>query len=247
MDPFLDPYWNLDQICGWAFSREPEVVRFAADGRRNTPGRSSLSIDVHTAHAAERAKQSGRDINLELWNTSGWPQPESPYAAPQAIEQLSEELGVPVFQIYRDASVELQFPRCEPTEALLEAYTSASEFEQRILVRIFKETRPSEESTWLEGPAYSSLSPQMQQLLADYVNREEVHGPYRVMRRAPFPIQDYLLRLFRRGVLIVHANLPDDPVARVLTPADWGGLEIATGGKHRRLSVLGNWSCFQHG
>jgi hypothetical protein len=237
MDSYLDPYWNLDQICGWACTREPELVRFAADGKRNSPGRSSLSIDVRAAHAAERATRAGRDLNLELWNASGWPQPENQYAAPPAIEQLSQELGVPVFQIYRDASVELQFPRCEPTEGFLDAYASASEFEQQILVSIFRGGRPSEESTWLEGPAYRSLSAQMQQLLAGYVNRNEVHGPYRVLRRAPFPIVDYLLRLFRRGVLMAYANLPDDPVARVLTPADWGGLEIAIGGEHRRLSV----------
>jgi hypothetical protein len=237
MDPFLDPYWNLDQICGWARTREPEVVRFAADGRRNTPGRTSLSIDVRAAHAVERAKQAGRDVNLELWNASGWPQPQSVYAAPAAIEQLSQELGVPVFRLYRDASIEVEFPQCGPTEAFLDAYASASEFEQQILISIFRAARPSEESTWLEGPAYWALSPQTQQLLAGYVNRAEVHGPYRVRRHAPFPIEDYLLRLFRQGALTAYANHPDDPFARVLTPADWGGLEIAIGGEHRRLSV----------
>ena len=143
MDGFLDLFWNLDQIRGWACSRDPEVVRFAADGLRAAPDRSSLSIDVRTAHAVEKAKQAGRDVNLELWNASGWPLPDSAHVAPTAMEQLADELGVPVFQIYRDASIEIQFPRCEPTEALLDAYARASEFEQRILTSIFKDSRPS--------------------------------------------------------------------------------------------------------
>jgi hypothetical protein len=36
-------------------------------------------------------------------------------------------------------------------------YANASEFEQQILVSMFKGARPSEESTWLEGPAYWAL------------------------------------------------------------------------------------------
>ena len=142
-----------------------------------------------------------------------------------------------MFQIYRDASIEIQFPRCEPTEALLDAYARASEFEQRILTSIFKDSRPSEEPSRLERPAYWALSQEMQQLLARYVNRKVVQGPYRVLRHAPFPIEDYLLQLFRKGVLIAHANLPDDPIARTLTPADWAGLEITIRGERRRLPV----------
>jgi hypothetical protein len=87
-------------------------------------------------------------------------------------------------------------------------------------------------------PSLLGSSPQTQQLLAGYVNRTEVQGPYRVRRHStPFPIEDYLLRLFRQGALIAFANRLDDPVARELTPADWGGLEIAIGGEHRRLLV----------
>jgi hypothetical protein len=237
MDRFLDPFWNLDQIRGWACSRDPEVVRFAADGLRGALNRPSSSIDVRTAYAAEKAKQAGRDVNLELWNASGWPLPENAFVAPASMEQFADELGVPVFQIYRDASTEVQPPRCEPTEALLEAYARASEFEQNIFVSLVKDSHPSEESNWLERPAYGALSPEMQQLLARYVNRKAVHGPYRVLRHAPFPIEDYLLQLCRRGVLIAHGNLSEHPVARTLTSADWGGLEIAVGGEQRRLSV----------
>jgi hypothetical protein len=89
----------------------------------------------------------------------------------------------------------------------------------------------------LNAPATASLSLELRQRLSDYVNREEVQGPWRLLRHATFPIEDYLLQLFRTERLTAYANLPDDPVARLLTKPDWGGLEIAVGGDLRRLSV----------
>ncbi len=157
------------------------------------PGRSSASIDVRLAHAAEKARQAGRDVNLELWRASRWTMPESTYTAPGAAERLAADLGVPVFQVLKDASLEVQFPRCELTEALLDAYARASEFEQRILVSILRDSSPWDEGSWLDTPAAAALSPEVQRLLTNYVNRKEVHGPYRILRHAPFPIDDYLL------------------------------------------------------
>ena len=237
MDPFFDPFWNLDQVRAWACARDPEVVRFAAVGVRSRPPQSSLTIAVRSAHAAVRSKQAGRDVNLELWRESGLPMPEDAYIVPMAAERLASELDVPVFWMLTDASLEARFPRCQPTEALLDACSRASKSEREVLLSVWRGTRPGDEQSWLDFPATASLSPELLQRLSDYVNREEVHGPWRLLRGATFPIEEYLLHLFRTGQLTAHANPPGNPAAHLLTKPDWGGLEIAVGGDLRRLFV----------
>ena len=74
-----------------------------------------------------------------------------------------------------------------------------------------------------ESPKLALLSAGLRQRLGEYVNRKEIQGPWRLLRHAPFPVEDYLLQLFRTERLSVYANLPDNPVARMLTKADWGG------------------------
>jgi len=237
MDPFFDPFWNLDQVRAWACTRDPEVVRFAAAGTRSGSPKSTLAITIRSAHSALKSKRIGRDINLELWRASGSPIPDNAYIAPMAVERLANDLGVPIFQVLNDVSLEVRFPRCEATDRFLQAYSRAGESDLQILQSLFRGARPEDEGTWLGDPAVASLSPELRQRLADYVNRGEVQGPWRVLRHADFPIEDYLLQLFRTERLTAHANLPDDPVARPLTKPDWGGLEIAVGGDLRRLFV----------
>jgi hypothetical protein len=60
-----------------------------------------------------------------------------------------------------------------------------------------------------------------------------------------FPIEDYLLGLFRNGTLTAHGNLPGDPLARPISALDWGGLVIGVGGS---LSRRGVWraNAMQH-
>jgi hypothetical protein len=237
MDPFFDPFWNLDQVRAWACTRDPEVVRFAAVGARSRPPQSSLSVAVRSAHAASRSKQAGRDVNLELWRASGLSMPEDAYIVPMTAEGLASELGVPVFWILTDASLEVRFPRCQPADALFDALARACESEREVLLSLLRGARPVEEQSWLDAPATASLSPELVQRLSDYVNREEVHGPWRLSRHPAFPIVDYLQQLLQNGRLAAYANLADDPVARTLTKVDWGGLEMAVGGDLRRLSV----------
>jgi hypothetical protein len=237
MDPFFDPFWNLDQVCAWACTRDPEVVRFAAAGTRRGSPKSTRAINIRSAHAALKSKQAGRDVNLELWLASGWPMPENAYIAPMAVERLANDLGVPIFQILNDASLEVRFPRCEITDRFLQACSHAGEADLQILQRLFRGAQPEDGGTWLDDTAVASLSPELRQRLVDYVNREEVQGPWRLLRHADFPIEDYLVQLFRTGRLTADANLPDNPDGRALTKADWGGLEIAAGGDRQRLSV----------
>ena len=237
MDPFFDPFWNLDQVRAWACTRDPEVVRFAAAGTRRGSPKSTLAITIRSAHSALKSKQAGRDVNLELWRASGWLIPENAYIAPMAVERLANDLGVPIFQVLNDVSLEVRFPRCEATDRFLQAYSRAGEIDLQILQSLFRGARPEDEGTWLGDPAVASLSPELRERLADYVNRGEVQGPWRLLRHADFPIQDYLVRLFRTGRLTSNANLPNDPIGRALTRADWGGLEIAAGGDSKRLSA----------
>ena len=41
MDTFLETFWNLDQIHGWAETRDPELVRDAALPRYGTPKKTA--------------------------------------------------------------------------------------------------------------------------------------------------------------------------------------------------------------
>jgi hypothetical protein len=52
-----------------------------------------------------------------------------------------------------------------------------------------------------------------------------------------FRTLDYLRHLFEQGRLKAIANRPNDPAGKVISAYDWGGLEIAVGGDHQRLSV----------
>jgi hypothetical protein len=110
-----------------------------------------------------------------------------------AVERLANDLGVPIFQVLNDVSLEVRFPRCEATDRFLQAYSRAGEIDLQILQSLFRGARPEDEGTWLGDPAVASLSPELRERLADYVNRGEVQGPWRLLRHADFPIQDYLV------------------------------------------------------
>ena len=70
MDAFLEPFWNLDQIRGWAETRDPEIIRAAACPRYGEPKRT-LEIAIRTTHMATAILRGGRDIDGELWAASG--------------------------------------------------------------------------------------------------------------------------------------------------------------------------------
>jgi hypothetical protein len=234
-DSFFDPFWNLDQIRAWACSRDPEVVRLATE--RSHRSRSALAIAVRSAQATLKAKQAGRDVTAELWRASGWPPPQSGHVSPTAVERLASNLGVPISWILSDAGLDVQYPRCEPTQALLEACARAGEADREVVLSLFRGAHPKDVTSWMDDPAVPLLSPELRRRLVDFVYREEVQGPWRWTRHPEFPIDDYMLVLFRTGRLTAYANLPNNPVARLLTKADWGGLEIAIGGELERTSV----------
>ena len=81
MDGFLDLFWNLDQIRGWAETRNPELVRAAALPKYGMP-KKTLEIAVRSTHTATDIRRPGRDVDAELWAASGWPPPESRFTVP---------------------------------------------------------------------------------------------------------------------------------------------------------------------
>ena len=82
------------------------------------------------------------------------------------------------------------------------------------------------------------LTPKLAQLLREAAAvSPSVQGPPHVFLRERFRTIDYLRHLFERGRLKAIANRPNDPAGKVISAYDWGGLEIAVGGDHERLSV----------
>ena len=61
MDAFLEPFWNLDQIRGWAETRDPEIIRAAECPRHGEPKRT-LEIAIRTTHMATAILRDGRVI-----------------------------------------------------------------------------------------------------------------------------------------------------------------------------------------
>jgi hypothetical protein len=71
LDAFLEYWWDLDQVVAWATTRWPKAVRFACPF--NATLQTTLSIDKLRFRLAQvRGRLKGRDVNLELWNASGW-------------------------------------------------------------------------------------------------------------------------------------------------------------------------------
>src|ERR1700722_11426727 len=49
MDPFLEAFWNRDQVHGWAETRDPELVRAAAVPRYGKPKKwIEIAIRIRT-------------------------------------------------------------------------------------------------------------------------------------------------------------------------------------------------------
>jgi hypothetical protein len=216
----------------------PEIrTWFDLPGPADEARRSSRAVTARSVCAASKAKNAGRNVDLELWQSSGWPQPQNTHVVSKAAWWLASQLGAPLFQVGTGVNLRVQYPRCERTDAFLEAFGRACETDQQILLELFRGSYSKDEPSWLDSATIGSLSPEQQAKLTEYVVREEVHGPWRLLRDVPFPIEDYLLQLFQTERLTAYANLPDTPVARTLTKADWGGLYIAAGGEWQRLCI----------
>lgn len=98
MDPFFENYWNLDQIRGWAETRDPEIVREAALPRYGRP-KKTLEIMVRVTHSATVLLHDDRDVDGELWAASGWPPKTQKFEPTPFAQVYADKHGVPAYQV----------------------------------------------------------------------------------------------------------------------------------------------------
>lgn len=235
MDAFLEPFWNLDQIRGWAETRDPEIIRAAGLLRYGQP-KKTLEIAIRTTHMATAILRDGRDIDGELWAASGWAPKVKPFDPPPMVQDYAEKQGRPAYLAYRYKDLQVHWPVNPKARALARAWMFASERNRELAVEItvdhYAELRGA-----LDDERLKKLPPSFAHLLRDAISGPAVQGPPHVYIREPFRTVDYIEYLFRSGRLEAAGNRPNNPEAIKITPVDWGGLQIAVGGDNQRLGV----------
>jgi hypothetical protein len=232
MDGFLDLFWNLDQIRGWAETRNPELVRAAALPKYGMP-KKTLEIAVRSTHTATEIRRSGRDIDAELWAASGSPPPESQFTAPPLLAAYAEKHRLTRLPSTKTST---SFDRGNRLSAACSRLGLPHQAVCRKYSALFR-GRSGDEGAILTDPLIAKLSPDLTARVQEYISRREPHGPPHVFIREPFPTIKYLEHLFRLGKLEASGNLPGDPRAQAISGDDWGGLEIAVGSDQERLGV----------
>jgi len=235
MDAFLEPFWNLDQIRGWAETRDPEIIRAAAWPRYGQP-KKTLEIAIRTTHMATAILRDGRDIDGELWAASGWAPKIKSFEPPKVVQGYAEKHGRPTYlgHLYKDLQVHWSLNL--KARALSRAWKFASEQDRALLVEITIDHYEDYKGA-LVDERLKKLSPSLAHLLRDAVLAPAVQGPPHVYVREPFRTLDYMEYLFRLGRLEAAGNRPNHPEAIMIAPVDWGGLQIAVGGVHQRMGV----------
>jgi hypothetical protein len=232
MDSFEDPLWNLDQIIGWALSRDPEVVR----GLGAASAISGVRVDVIIALAKTRAKQAGRNLDEELWNAEGGRPAQELYLTPIADKRRALESGLDVNLMSTAIRREVTWPHSAEETALLAVWLKAGEDDQKILDALFP-GEVDDEAKARVNPLVNRLSAESAFRVNEYLRRSDPHGPPWMERCPPFPIVAHVTHLFRRGMFLSQGNLPGDPTSRAMSTFDWAALEIAQGGDRKRYGV----------
>jgi hypothetical protein len=80
-------------------------------------------------------------------------------------------------------------------------------------------------------------SAELRQLVEAALSVPEAHGPYQLVEHFPFPIEQYLLLLFRSRRLVATGKLPNETLTKEITPPNWAALEIAISENTGRLGV----------
>jgi hypothetical protein len=135
MDAFLEPFWNLDQIRGWAETRDPEIIRAAGWPRYGQP-KKTLEIAIRTTHMATAILRDGRDIDGELWAASGWAPKVKPFDPPPMVQDYAEKQGRPAYLAYRYKDLQVHWPVNPKARALARAWMFASERKRELAVEI---------------------------------------------------------------------------------------------------------------
>jgi len=235
MDPFYDLYWNLDQIVGWAETRDPGIVRLAAIPKDWRP-RKSIDLLAHYPHAALSMLGVGRDVEGELWTASGLKPAVSKFVPPAGVLSIAARTGRPTYEVYSEDGLFVVRPLSLAASAFRRAWLYASSNDRAIATNLFA-TSGDDKTRILSHPRLAELASGFAQSIRTYIAAPETQGPPHVFIREPFPTVEYLEHLFRSGRLQAIGNLPDDPIALAMTEADWSGLEIAVGGDRQRMCV----------
>ena len=109
MDTFLETFWNLDQIHGWAETRDPELVRDAALPRYGTP-KETASIAIPVALPPTPLLRGQRDIDAELWAASEWAPKIANFVPSKDFQEYAEQRGMPVWRARRYGGIAIIFP-----------------------------------------------------------------------------------------------------------------------------------------
>ena len=235
MDPFFDLHWNLDQIVGWAETRDPEVVRAAAIPKDWRP-RKSVNLLVHYPHAALRVLGVDHDVEGELWAASGWNPSVREFVPPTGVQKIAEETGRPAYEVFSEDGLYIVRPGSSAANAFRRAWMYAAASDRTIVMDLFA-AHGDDKTLILSHPRLAGLAPGLVQCIGAYVAAPEAQGPPEVFVRELFPTVKYLEHLFRIGRLQAIGNLPNDPRALAITESDWGGLEIGVGGDRSRMCV----------
>jgi hypothetical protein len=235
MDPFLNLYWNLDQIVGWAETRDPEIVRVAAVPKECRP-RKSLNLLSHYPGAALRVLGVDRDVEGELWAASGWKPSIREFVPPTGVRKIAERTGRPVYEVFSEDGLFVMRPLSPVANAFRRAWLYASSSDRAIATGLFVKDE-DHKTRILFDPRLEDLSSGLVDSIRTYDSAPETQGPPHVFVRELFPTVKYLEHLFRSGRLQALGNLPNDPRALRITISDWSGLEIGVGGDRNRMCV----------
>jgi hypothetical protein len=188
------------------------------------------------SHSPTPLLRGQRDIDAELWVTSGWEPKAENFVPAKDFEEYAERRGMPVWQAHRYRDLAVFFPLDHAKRSLGHEWKIAPERERALLVEMTFD-HLEDASGILTDCRVDRLTPKLAKLLREAVVCPSVQGPPHVFIREPFRTLDYLRHLFEQARLQAVANRPSDPEAKVISTIDWSGLIIAVGGDDERLSV----------
>jgi hypothetical protein len=235
MDPFLDLYWNLDQIVSWAETRDPEIVRLAVIPKDWRPKRS-LDLLLHYPHDTLRVIGVARDVEGELWTASGVKPAVSNFAPTAGVRAIAERTGRRTYEVYSEDGLSVVPALSLAASAFRRAWTYASSRDRTVAIELFA-TSADEKARILSDPRLGDVASEFAQSIRTYIAAAETHGPPHVFIRQLFPTVKCLEDLFRKGRLQAIGNMPNDPRALEMSVSDWSGLEISAAGDFQRMCV----------
>lgn len=230
MDEFLSPFWNLDQVFGWADTRDPELVRAAALPRYNR------HIAIRSTQSATASMFYGRDIGGELWAASGWKPKIHPFEPPPILARRAEKRDVPAFHLYRYKDLLVDEPFDAKRQQFVDAWKFAAEADRAATAEILRDLEQGDISGF-DLARLETLPTKLRDDLLAWLLEPEAQGPPNVSVREPFPTLKYLEYLFQTGRLTATAQVPGDPRSVQISKLDWSGLKIGVGGGNDRMLV----------